>query len=79
MSTQSSGSNRFGLIAGSTGDGGGGGGAWDATKGVGGSGIIIVRYKGDRVMDGGTEGTTGDYKLHTFTSTSNLGLGFAGS
>ena len=59
--------------------GGGGGGAWDSTKGNGGSGIVIVRYKGDRVLDGGTDGTSGDYKIHTFTSTSNLGLGFAGS
>jgi hypothetical protein len=58
--------------------GAGGGGGWGGYKGKGGSGIIVVRYKGDRVFSGGTETTSGDYKLHTFTSTDNIILGATG-
>jgi hypothetical protein len=56
---------------GSTNTGGGGGGAGagaGGTGGLGGSGIVIIRYAGSQKGTGGTVTSSGGYTIHTFTS-----------
>jgi prepilin-type N-terminal cleavage/methylation domain-containing protein len=54
--------------------GGGGGGSEIATGGLGGSGIVIIRYRTDGsdgvspLSTGGTKTTSGLYTIHTFTT-----------
>lgn len=55
-----------------TGGGGGGGSQFDGIGANGGSGIVIIRYAGNRVLQGGTITTTGGYTYHTFTTGSTL-------
>lgn len=59
--------------------GGGGGGAPGAGSllagAPGGSGIVIVRYVGNPVLEGGLVNTSGGYTTHTFVSSSNLTFG----
>lgn len=53
-----------------TGGGGGGGAHYNANNkgGDGGSGIVIVRYKGPQKAVGGTVSSSNGYTFHTFTS-----------
>jgi len=55
-----------------TGGGGGGGSQFNGLGGNGGSGIVIIRYPGNRILQGGTITTTGGYTYHTFTTGSTL-------
>ena len=59
--------------AANTGNGGGGANGGDGPSinvrgGNGGSGIVVIRYKGDQIATGGTVTQTLNYTTHTFTS-----------
>ena len=59
--------------SGSSNTGGGGGGAWSAPFGIGGSGIVIVRYPGTvQFYTGGTVNYANGYIVHTFYSNGTL-------
>ena len=64
-----------------TGGGGGGGSHYNANNkgGQGGSGIVIVKYKGSPRATGGTITQTGGYTYHTFTSTGANTFAFTGN
>jgi hypothetical protein len=51
-----------------TGGGGGGVSSGGTTGSSGGSGIVIIRYAGVQKGTGGTVTSSGDYTIHTFTS-----------
>ena len=63
-----------------TGGGGGGGGSNITSAGRdggrGGSGIVVVRYEGPRVFNGGEVTTVGDDTVHQFKTTGPSALGF---
>jgi hypothetical protein len=62
-----------------TGNGGNGGQYVGSTTGrFGGSGIIYIRYRGPQAFTGGTVTTDGDFTVHKFNTTADLGTG-AGS
>jgi len=54
--------------------GGGGGGGADLYKagGIGGSGVVVVRYPGPQKANGGTVTQAGGYTIHTFTTSSTF-------
>ncbi len=66
--------------ANNTGDGGGGGlngsSANPSLGGVGGSGIVVVRYSGSQVLTGGIVSTVGGDTVHQFLDTGTSTLGF---
>jgi hypothetical protein len=70
-------------IAGTANSGGGGGGGCDEEDGspfrpsgqAGGSGIVIVRYRGAPRATGGTITQSGGYTIHTFTTSGDLVVG----
>jgi hypothetical protein len=58
--------------------GGGGGGALgntDAWGGDGGSGIVIIRYRGPQRASGGTVTTSNGWTIHTFTASGTFTVG----
>jgi hypothetical protein len=70
-------------VAGTNGLGGGGGGVGDfGAGGNGGSGVVVVRYKGASAGTGGTvaggTGTAAGYTLHTFTAKGASALDLSG-
>jgi len=54
------------------GGGGGGGGGQTSNGGLGGSGIVIVRYLGPVRGSGGSITSTGGYTVHTFLTSGNF-------
>lgn len=64
-----------------TGGGGGGGGTTPNIGSAGGSGVVVVRVLTSAIStsSGGTKTTSGNYTLHTFTSSGTLTLTEAGA
>jgi hypothetical protein len=68
-----------GADSGTTNTGGGGGGSWGGSGqlcGLGGSGVVIVRYltadAASFTITGGTATTSGSYTVRTFTASGSL-------
>jgi hypothetical protein len=75
--------NTLASVAGTANSGGGGGGGsfeddgtpFSANGKAGGSGIVIVRYRGAPRATGGTITQADGYTIHTFTTSGNLVVG----
>lgn len=55
-------------VSGTVNTGGGGGGTATTGNGLGGSGIVVIRYAGQQVSTGGTVTSANGFTIHTFTS-----------
>lgn len=59
-------------LTGAANTGSGGGGGRSGTGNAGGSGVVIIRYKGSQMASGGTVTSSNGCTIHTFTGTGNF-------